>query len=658
MALGQCDRQQTPTVFGVLMTVHLCRDLVVGSTGSYSNMYALACFLQGVLGFTKVGASGRSEWINTLLPIALQSGGSSGGDTLSSVGGVGVLTLTGSVGTWPVGIPNGATDHILAIKSNTYPLVNSGLYRIVGATTHTITYDTRTFDSGSVPFADGNFTWTVFPPVESIFNDLDIPINNDSDGDHDVDTNGWDNNPQYYHHVNSGDPLVQSHPRVDSPQTGDTGPPNHFPVYGFTDDSSANPSVDNNGRDTVDDYYSFQSNKAFQFYIWSPNESLGGVVGRSPSRLEPNSPTYSPEYIASATPVKTLVASLIDSPANLWGAADDGTYHTQGSAYMLRAIYQSPHSTGWQIRLAMESAYDTGDANAGGALNGVTLSLAPGFSGSNGDFATGPNGGRHLHGALWYNTASSSYRGLTVGLNPNQSSHIAAVGTLGTDYANQTLYTFTSFNAGHIFSPATHTNDFRWRMFIWGDDVTGTVVVCNRGYFNASDEFAAFGLPEDETLPLQPDPINRLFAVGQTGYGQGVDWRTGTWQDDGIGGVAYSLDKRKGPITCAMATYNFVSIQQNYGNSIRYDGAAGDTPFLGASEVIPVDLIAGGRDSAEQNRGVEVLPFEIRRMGRFPIARFGRSTGQPTWSTVDSANLWFHTTNGFYLPWGGVRPMS
>jgi len=642
------------------MAVHCCRDLVVGSTGSYSSMYALACFLEGVLGFTRVGAAGRSEWLNNLLPIALQTGGTSGGDTLSSSAGVGVLTLTGSVGGWHVASPQGGTDFILAIKSNTYPLVNSGLYRIISAGGSTITFDTRTFDSGSVPYADPSFTWTVFPPVESVFNDLDMPINTDADADGDVDMNGWDNNPQLEDHVDSGNSTVQSHPRVDSPVIGNTGSPLFLPVYGFTNDQTLNPNVNAaTGVDIIDDYFGYLSNKAFFFYIWNPCEADGGITAKTPAVIEPNSPTYSPEYITSATPTKTMVASLLDRPA-FNNSPDDGHYHGQGSYDRLRIIYQSPHSTGWQVRLCLESAYDTGDASAGGACNGVTLSIAPGFSGSGGDFATGQNGGRHLHGALWYNTASSSYRGLTIGLNPDHAyaDHVAPAGVLGNEYATNNTYVMTSFNAGHIFPPAVHTDDYRWRMYIWGDDVTGAVVVCNRGYFNASDEFAAFGLPEDETVPLQPDPIHRLFVVGQSNYSQGVDWRTGTYQDDGISGVAYSLNPRQGPISCALATYNFVATQGGNNNGIRFDSSAGDTPFLGGSELLPVDLIAGGRDTNYFNSpGPEVLPLEIRRMGRFPIARLGRAN-VGSWTTADSANTWFHTTNGFYLPWGGIRPMS
>ena len=640
------------------MTVHCCRDLVVGSTGSYSSMYALACFMQGVLGFTQVGASGRNEWIQNLLPIALQTGGSGGGDSLASVGGVGVLTLAGAVGSWanPIVCPQGGVDYILAIKSNTYPLVNSGLYRITSVGSNTISFDTRTFDSGSVPYADANFTWTVFPPVESVFNDLDVPINTDPDADGDVDTQGWDNNPQAYNHVYSGLTTVQSHPRVDSPAVS---PPTNPTTYNFTNDLSLNPNENANGVDTLDDYFDYHANKARFYYVWSLDEWKGDIVARTPNLLQPNAPTYNPEYITTATPSKTIIASLLDRPA-FNNTPDDGHYHGQGSYDRLRVIYQSPHPTGWQVRLCLESAYDTGDSSSGGACNGVTLSIAPGFSGSGGDFATGFNGGRHLHGALWYNTASSSYRGLTIGLNPDHaySDHVAAAGTLGNDYASHGQYVMTSFNAGHLFPFESSTNDYRWRMYIWGDDVTGAVVVCNRGYFNASDEFAAFGIPEDETVPLPPDPVQRLFVVGQSNYSQGVDWRTGTYQDDGISGVAYSLDLRRGPISCALATYNFVSTQGGNNNGIRFDSAAGDTPFLEASELLPVDLIAGGRDTGYVNSsGPEVIRLETRRMGRFPIARIGRAN-VASWTTADSGNLWFHATNGFYLPWGGIRPMS
>lgn len=191
---------------------------------------------------------------------------------------------------------------------------------------------------------------------------------------------------------------------------------------------------------------------------------------------------------------------------------------------------------------------------------------------------------------------------------------------------------------------------------MWGDDVTGAVVICSRGYYNASDEFAAFGLPEDETTPLPPDPLMRLFVIGQADFAQGVDWRCGTQQDDGIAGVAYSLDRRGGPISCNMATYTYVADSSNGNTEIRFDTSAGDSPFVQGTEVIPADLIAGTRDNNQQHTTHEVVRMEPRRLGRMPIARMGRAN-VATWSAIGDAKSWFHATNGMYLPWGGMTAL-
>ena len=74
------------------MTIHTCRDLIVGSTGSYGNFYALGCFMVGVLGFTQVGASGHAAFVSSLLPTPITSGSFSGSALFGS-GGTGILEI-------------------------------------------------------------------------------------------------------------------------------------------------------------------------------------------------------------------------------------------------------------------------------------------------------------------------------------------------------------------------------------------------------------------------------------------------------------------------------------------------------------------------------------------------------------------------------------
>ena len=101
-----------------------------------------------------------------------------------------------------------------------------------------------------------------------------------------------------------------------------------------------------------------------------------------------------------------------------------------------------------------------------------------------------------------------------------------------------------------------------------------------------------------------------------------------------------------------MANYTLLNANSNL-NYINADAAAGPTPFLGANELIPVDLIAGAQDNNYADGNEPVLPMEPRRLGRVPFARQGPATNMTNWTT-GSAGSWLHAKNGVYLPWGGL----
>jgi len=201
------------------------------------------------------------------------------------------------------------------------------------------------------------------------------------------------------------------------------------------------------------------------------------------------------------------------------------------------------------------------------------------------------------------------------------------------------------------------------RFYAWGNDQTGTCVILTRGqpfvfatYEATQDVMTAFGLPEDETLPLPANNINRLFVVGQNQNANHVTWDCGTFASNGISGIAYSLDLKVGPISCVMAQYVYAALAESDGYAPRFDSAAGNTPFLSGAELISVDLIAGTYASlyAAASTYTQGFNMEPRRIGRFPIARTGWATGQTAWATADTAMTWFHANNGVYLPWGGI----
>lgn len=303
-------------------------------------------------------------------------------------------------------------------------------------------------------------------------------------------------------------------------------------------------------------------------------------------------------------------------------------YQGNGSSTYPRLIMTSPHSTAYQVRVAIETPQDA----AFGGVNTQTavLTAIPGFSGSSGDFQTGSFAADeavyNLHAPQWINYS----------------------------YANAQTY------AGDmpIFDYFRNTNDtvhtpIQYRFYAWGDDSTGTVLALIRNVTNTQDALVAFGFPENEEQPTPPLTIQRLFAYGCQVQNVGIDWNNGFRNGDGFLGMTYSLERWRGPIPCCASQYVYVAVQQNNAGSIRFDAAAGDTPFLQGSELLTVDLTAGTYPNTYIYNAGDVFPIEPRRMGQFPFARFGRATGMSSW-TADTSLMWLHAGNGFYVPWGGV----
>jgi len=649
------------------MAVHVCRDFVVGSTGSYGNLYALGCFLQGVLGFTQVSAGGRAEFINNLLPVNVLTGSNAQypGARMYASGGFGFIDVplqqmevlpddeVGSVfGIKRVAV--GKPEYLNVLSASTYINAQSftlGPWGFTGSAVPPGTpYVTQSGGSYFVTSPNAGTRSVVLNlPRERI--DVDpVTASVDASGHVGVVPDYPWNPPFGFESLNV---ITSSGQDVNSLPEGSTWtgyvlavkspafPLANSGLYtvvstsyspGFT---AASSSVTGTWRimfdaRTLDSASVPFLDTTFTWSVFPPVETIrsgtfGGIANKAYYYF-----VWNP--FTDTTGSRTMVASLVDNSPfdNLWGPPNDLQYHTQGSSYMLRAIYQSPHASGWQVRLAMESLYDRSRS-----CRGVGMSIAPGFSGANGDF---PARGQHLHAPMWWNSTDPTFRGTAVGLNP-------------------TLVGDTTIQTGNKGNTNQPQDDYRWRFFAWGDDSTGAVVVCNHNLTRSGDEFAAFGLPEDETRPLPSNTLQRLFVVGQVSSSQGVDWRCGTATVDGIAGMAYSLNPFVGPVSCMMSSYAYAANQLDNSSSIRFDAAAADTPFLGATELISVDLIAGARDTHATPAGAPVMNVEPRRLGRMPIARYGRATGQPTWSTVDASRSWFHTMNGFYLPWGGVAPL-
>lgn len=309
------------------------------------------------------------------------------------------------------------------------------------------------------------------------------------------------------------------------------------------------------------------------------------------------------------------------APAN---ASTATTYAGNGSAVSPRIILQSPHSTGWQVRLAHEPSghvYPT-------SLSTTYFTVAPGFNGNSaGDF---PLYQPCLHAGLYYNNNPTNlgYNGLQVG-----------------------LYTF-GFADGS-------------RVTIGGDDTGQAVTIIARPVANSFQfqSMCAFGIPDNEPTPMPPTSIQRLFCLGQAGNGNyGISFLF-TGGAGGLAGVGFGLDESL--CTCCASCWAPVwQTTTNQGTSPMFSGNAGDNPFINATELVPVDLVNGvlwGNAGAYGPGGgsTRVTNQQPRTIGTIPWLRAGR-TNFATWSaTTDSLTTpaWYHLVDGVFLQWGGPPPI-
>jgi hypothetical protein len=303
---------------------------------------------------------------------------------------------------------------------------------------------------------------------------------------------------------------------------------------------------------------------------------------------------------------------IFAASVNTGGNGSSG-YRGFGSSTNSRIILQSPSNTNWQVRICIEPPPDY-------AQFSPAATLAPGFGGnSKGDFAIG---GRHLHMLLWHNASAMfdvNYMGASTGFVADQSS---------------TYYSTRS------------------RISFWGDDTTGNLCAVDRGIPSdnhfSSDSWCAFGIPEDEELPLPVDNIHRLFCFGNSDRfgGNLLAFIFGVGH---MTGCAYGLSNQ--PIFSSVSQYQRLDAIDEYTPVLRYDGAAGDNHYLSATELQTVDIVAGCIDEMYNTALPPVLPIEVRRLGRLPFVRLGRSNfGYFTLST-DAQNKWLHLNDGMYLPW-------
>lgn len=300
------------------------------------------------------------------------------------------------------------------------------------------------------------------------------------------------------------------------------------------------------------------------------------------------------------------------------GTTDGGTgYRGAGTSTNGRIILQSPHATGWQVRVCNENSTDY-------STNGTvpTVSVCPGFSGNSaGDFAVG---GRHLHGAQWHNTATGgTYGGMTPGVANNAS----------------TIYRYTML----------------------GDDGGQCVVLMMRYVSgNGRSDMLVMGLADNEPTPLPADDVSRLFAIGDGlsvnlgDYLNDISWANGRYDNSARSeGMSYG-EKQGRPVSATFGAWNYL-----YGATVAAnvltETTAGDSPYSSSTDLLSVALFAGMAPNHTQS-GTPTLfpmPYEPRFLGTVPYLRQGRANFGNYTLTTDAGKAWQHFRNGVFMEWGG-----
>jgi hypothetical protein len=328
-----------------------------------------------------------------------------------------------------------------------------------------------------------------------------------------------------------------------------------------------------------------------------------------------------------------------------WHSGSNGTtgygsfnYSALSTASTSRITLRSPHPTSWEVRLCLESLQDVnGNVPSG-------FSIAPGFGGdASGDFFPIPSGDGpghdqvlHLHPALYYNSSSSLYRGMVVGLTPILSATLGTLWTVG-----------------------------QWRISMTVDDFSGSACIINRNSslpasVGSGSGWAAFGLGLDEQNQPVPNLLSdpsvncpRLFVVGSSNGASNLTWTSQFHADNNMQVVGFG--KRGYPIPGVLSCYSDISNPRTHA---RYLTSSVGTAWVGgAAELFDVDIVVGTIDQTISAGTVQpVFPLQPRRLGRLPFFMQGPAN-YPQWATTtDPSSSYYHALDGVFMEWGGPRP--
>lgn len=256
-------------------------------------------------------------------------------------------------------------------------------------------------------------------------------------------------------------------------------------------------------------------------------------------------------------------------------------YMGKGVGYNSRIIFQSPHASGWQVRICSEYR--------GSGLASVTV--CHGVNGnSRGDF---PTGIPQAHIAEYFNVNV-----LDTGLYQNL--------TPGGANSSNTITRFTMV----------------------GDDTGSSFFAFNR----ANNGMVLVGLPDNEQFPSSPSS-ERVFSYGSgstSSSGGGINLRVSNLNMSGI------VFRRGLPKFCALTGWGNLDGVNNA--PPPFVTTASDSSFTNYTEILPIEVWAGTNCDINLSTGI-VAPFNYdpEFLGTSPLLRMGRANfGDFTLSTEEA----------------------
>lgn len=279
-------------------------------------------------------------------------------------------------------------------------------------------------------------------------------------------------------------------------------------------------------------------------------------------------------------------------------------YRSFGASTCSRVILQSPHSSGWQVRICLES---TQDQESSGTNVTSQWTYVPGTGGdSAGDF---PVGGDHLHSALWWNT------------NTTNVAQVPGQGRIGSQ--NQ------------------------YRLSMAGSELGVYCFIRQIG--GPTNWHFQFGMCENEPQPPPLKVTRRLFMFGHNSSTNSSQTSAGLVANSfHYHGLSQGFNGQ--PVSANIASWSHIETNSAFAGGPWYNTSGANDPFSQATELIPVEVVSGMAENW-YNSSQRIHVFEPRLMGTLPFVRAGRSNFPNFTLTV--GREWQHMQFDTYMIWGG-----